>query len=207
MKHKVILLPTDRGILVKETNTGKLRFVETLLGENKGWIKTNDELVPQHLYILSDEEIKGEGWRIDMDRLSVGFIDSDTYYNDPKNGKFKKIISSTDKSLGLPSPDNESLKLYCENPTKYVEVEIEREDYFDEGGVHTGEFDLKFKISSNNTISFKPVVEEESWDDINSAYKEYKQSIKNQYNDKHWLQRVKPILVWLEENYNPPTKK
>jgi hypothetical protein len=45
-------------------------------------------------YLLSDEKIFGEGFRFDLQRNSVGFIDDDNYYNNYPND-FKKIIAST----------------------------------------------------------------------------------------------------------------
>lgn len=52
-------------------------------------------------YILSDEEIKEVGYRMDIRRVSVGVIDDDNYYNRYPND-FKKIIASNDKALGIP---------------------------------------------------------------------------------------------------------
>ena len=46
-------------------------------------------------YIISDEEIKGVGYRMDMKRMTVGVIDDDNYYNRYPDD-FKKIIASTE---------------------------------------------------------------------------------------------------------------
>jgi hypothetical protein len=46
----------------------------------------------QYLLIVDDSEIKGKGFRLDLKRNSVGFIDDDVYYNERKN-EFKKIIA------------------------------------------------------------------------------------------------------------------
>jgi hypothetical protein len=45
-----------------------------------------------YLLIVDDSEIKGKGFRLDLKRNSVGFIDDDIYYNERKD-EFKKIIS------------------------------------------------------------------------------------------------------------------
>jgi len=45
-----------------------------------------------YLLIVDESEIKGKGFRLDLKRNSVGFIDDDIYYNERKD-EFKKIIS------------------------------------------------------------------------------------------------------------------
>lgn len=45
-----------------------------------------------YLLIVDDSEIKGKGFRLDLKRNSVGFIDDDIYYNERKY-EFKKIIA------------------------------------------------------------------------------------------------------------------
>ncbi len=70
---------------------------------------------PHHLYILSNDEINGKGFRIDLHRQTVGFIDSDTYYNLPENkNKFKKIIASTNSNLKLPLITEDFIKDFIE---------------------------------------------------------------------------------------------
>lgn len=57
--------------------------------------------VNQYFYIISDEEISGIGYRMDMKRMSVGVIDDDNYYNRYPDD-FKKIIASNDETLKIP---------------------------------------------------------------------------------------------------------
>jgi len=109
----------------------------------------------QHLYVLSDEKISGKGFRVDLKRMSIGVIDDDHYYNNPKNGKFKKVISSTDPSLGLPLISNLFINEFVvasdsQNHINTVDVEYD----FDYSAIpdQVTEF---LKINPNNTISIK----------------------------------------------------
>lgn len=59
--------------------------------------------------IVSDKEIKGKGLRVDLERMSVGFIDSDTLYNQQPE-QFKKVIASDNPEHNLPNIDYNGLE-------------------------------------------------------------------------------------------------
>jgi hypothetical protein len=251
MKHKAILLPTDKPTQISKGNqNGELHhhlFVMT-----KGGIYVNHTY--QHLYILSDEEIKDGEWYLatmyghqGSELKPVQFFVGEKPCGEQPFGK--KIISSTDKSLKkwkgtcfsgeelyetLPTPNDESLRLYCENPTKYVDVETipqRIEDEIDANGRPMMNFKIVPKISSNNSISFKPVVEEISlqeekdrieyqsadWEDYENQQSNYKVEERSwdnilvnfnmDINTNENNYTVEGFTNWLKNNYNPPTRK
>lgn len=90
-QHKVVMLPTDNKAPIA-------RFNNTLYNTNKG--KDYSSCILQHIYILSDDEIKRGDWYVD-DTINVRqSVTSDTdYWNVRKD--YKKIIATTDKSLKI----------------------------------------------------------------------------------------------------------
>lgn len=95
-------------------------------------------IVPKHLYITSNEEIKDGDWYycVKLGRIekAEGEVIKD-WWNTIKGEDgtarwFKKIIASTDEMLGLPKPRPEIAHLYMKSyndnkPFKEVLVEIE----------------------------------------------------------------------------------
>lgn len=141
--------------------------------------------IPQHLYILSDEEIKEGDWFIDLkdicgpnilnchikgiDRKGIPHVDGLTL------GRCKKIIATTDKSLKiksevdgvikmitleeeLPRPSNEFLQAYVKAQGKIDKVLVEYELV---KGVGTNGWFEKWvpKVAPDNTITIKPIQE------------------------------------------------
>ena len=148
---KVVMLPTK-----KVTNIGKYQDTGNLVYNNGNDIPRG---IFQHLYFLSDDEIKEGDWYFD----GVDFVHKKSKYNDALvdgNKKAKKIIATTDEELGygdefgafyqLPRPSNEFLKKYCElGGVDKVLVEYELCN-------NVGYLDSeKLKVASDNTITIK----------------------------------------------------
>lgn len=163
-KHQVVMLPTNEkaqigdNVIVKHNATlafGKKVQEPYNMGEEN-----------QHLYILSDEEIKESGW---YENNGVIFRADDKFdegNNPNQNKKNKKIIATTDKSLGYtdhrvspvpnfcdyPQPSQSFIELYVNEYNKgniITEVMVE---YEIEGEV--GEmFAPELKINPDNTIN------------------------------------------------------
>jgi hypothetical protein len=96
MKKKVkpIMLPTDGAShLFIDINKGRNTLIYRIFGGVKPQEK-NKGNSPQHLYFLSDEEIKEGDWYIVGDRVLTAVIM-------PISSKYRKIIATTDKSLGI----------------------------------------------------------------------------------------------------------
>ena len=94
-KAKVIMLPTNEKTNIINTNQGLLYNSNDYIGIN------------QHLYIISDDEIKEGDWFInDLNQIkkctsrdTEGYIDFEGGFN-TKPSSCKKIIATTDTSLG-----------------------------------------------------------------------------------------------------------
>lgn len=111
-KCKVVMLPTEKksiiGGIVKRSVDNKL----VLHTDVTQWHGIN-----QHLYILSDEEIKEGDWKYNS---KLDFIWKHNRLNKAQELKnichpeTRKIIASTDVNLNLPVPSNVFLSIYCE---------------------------------------------------------------------------------------------
>ena len=96
-----VLLSTDG-----KTNMYKFKETNNLILSNHPDQKNEAE--PQHLYILSDDEIKEGDWYYATDTHVIGiaqFSDLDRIFDGPFGFTYKRIIGSTDRSLNLPSPE------------------------------------------------------------------------------------------------------
>lgn len=182
IKSQVVMLATNKAnidilkpYLWKGSITGQLHFKRSL------WI--DDTVLFQHLYFLSNEEVKEGDWFISHNNelLQCIKIEGNIIYdkqNFPsfiktkyglrqenkagKNGPetftlSKKVIATTDDKLGLPRPSNEFLQKYCElGGVEDVLIKVE-EIKGDKGiiAIAFNEFDFKMRISSDNTITIK----------------------------------------------------
>ena len=172
---KVVMLPTEnKSHIFLHKKYNQLHYVDTPIHDEP--IEKN-----QHLYFLSDDEIKEGDYiyhtqmfnhigftgiakvgkqRINGDFIMTSLCGNHTYYT-PKE---PKIIATTNETLGLPRPSNEFLKKYCElggvNEC-FVEYEqflinryTEKEvTQFDTIAVEDLESDYKLKVSPDNTIT------------------------------------------------------
>ena len=182
----------------------------------KGYINSQKK---QHLYILSDDEIKEGDWFIYGNNESGYHLDTKAPDTSQRFGvntnrsinNPKKVIASTDLSLlkpgagafnskaCLPQPSEQFLTQYVKaynnaKPIEEVEVEYELcETYrMDEcnSRFHCCENPMKLKISSNNTINIKLV--KDTWtkeEVINLLYKTKASLFTPEEMDK-----------WIEEN-------
>ena len=173
--HKVIMFST-------ENESNKLRLV--LHGSKLGLtynnqIKFHVEEKVKHLYILSDDEIKEEDYVVlgDGKTLKRMYTKDVLDWANSYSSATKKIIASTDTSLGLPSPSEDFiLKFIAEynknTPITEVMVEYEEEYFYTVGDAYWQKCDvitysakstevntfvkseLKLKVK-NNTIILK----------------------------------------------------
>ncbi len=98
-KAQVIMLPSkdNAGSILLYKPEGTLQYFT-----NKYW--SNKDLFKQHLYIVSDEEIKGGEWFINLKEKQVLLArdnknDLSHYKLNPQ--RFKKVIATTDSSLKI----------------------------------------------------------------------------------------------------------
>ena len=170
-KHPIVMLPTKEASCIVLMNTGELYY------KNNYSVNHEKERVNQHLYFLSDEEIKVGDWyyntAVKEEHLSYSnYIEKCEYNheaiacNNINLPKCYKIIASTDKSLGLPLPTDEFIKEYCKAGgigEVMIEYYNDNEDAFD---LLSG----KICISPDNTITIKRIKENWSREDLYKAY-------------------------------------
>lgn len=99
-EHTIVMLPTDRSSMLY-IGYNQLRHTDE---EHK--ISLGGDYEPQHLYILSDEEIKKGDWVFDernvvfqFKHFNSGILHSDNHSQ--FENRCKKIIATTDKSLKI----------------------------------------------------------------------------------------------------------
>jgi len=172
----VVMLPTEKESNLFLWDNGTLEFLYPIEYKGKGNY--------QHLYFLSDDEIKEGDWVYHKLLKSVFKIDlrevDEDYIKEAKN--IKKIIATTDESLRwnndndvqiidnhhckLPRPSNEFLKKFCElGSVDKVLVEYEKESYTDrftttENGIGNPETwgnRYNLKVAPDNTITIYPI--------------------------------------------------
>ena len=160
---KVVMLPTNEAkgdfskeriypCLLKhswmfdENETGKLIYSDSN-------IRTPTQL--QHLYIILDDEIKEDDWCIDSDR---NIFQHKNHF--PISIGQRKIIATTDDSLGLPQPSQQFIQKYIEAYNKgniITDVLVEYEYLLDDMVVLPY---WKLKVNpKDNTITIKKVKE------------------------------------------------
>lgn len=199
-KVQVVMLATNKSnIGIKHSKVINYRDIP--------YIKTNT-WQPQNLYFLSDDEIKEGDWYIIEDKELAKATSAGDIIRQFKD--CKKIIASTDKSLGLPQPSKEWIEYFVSEYNKgniitevMVEYEIfyyncscSKSDHFDECDKDCKESILsEIKVNSDNTINIKSV--EETWRDfVNKMAKHFGFESNNDITEEQ--------IKWAEENYQVP---
>ena len=134
------------GQLILSSETNELR-----INKNPAWSSScdTDVLVPQHLYITNDEEIKEGAW-IAYPNLKnwvpVKYLGGDLV------GVEKKIILTTDGDLikdEVQSINNDFLQWFVKNPS-CERVEVKKEMYMPFDGK------IAFELSLDETLNTRP---------------------------------------------------
>lgn len=133
-KVQVIMLPTKHSNLSLYEN--KLSLAK---GNHNG---IPDKMIPQHLFIVNDSEIKEGDYGIGFAEgiRGVGRGHYLFYHDGSSKAKLnviaegsKKVIATTDKSLKLPSPSEQFVQKYVESYNKgceISEINIDYQEYF-----------------------------------------------------------------------------
>lgn len=114
--HQLIMLPSKQakiGMVYKRLNAFEDGFAIGIITNpefanafNKGYLKNNNLTSPQHLYIISDEEIKEGDWCYNKRHNKISKIDKNAFNNvswvSDNLDIYSKIIASTDEELNLP---------------------------------------------------------------------------------------------------------
>ena len=165
---KVVMLPTEKatiGMIAKciknDLSNDFDRINRLCLIENKDFYKSNIYWQPQHLYFISDEEIKEGDWQIN--HLTNKISNRTNKFIEVGKQNCSKIIATTDSSLNLPRPSNEFIIAYCniinnnakcdEVLVKYVESYANPYDEFN----NIAPFDTILYVAPDNTITVYPI--------------------------------------------------
>lgn len=216
-KCKVVMLPTKNAAYIhKNYKTKILIYEEVACGRND-----SDH---QHLYIISDEEIKAGDWFLTDDRdwitdnngnpiwllkkcakVEKGWIfakgEPDTGLNPDWS---KKIIATTDSYLGLARPSDDFIRKYCESngaiKDVLVEYIIEHHDtseLVDMNGVPNGKSPttIDIKVSPDNTITIKPIKDSWNREEVIDLIQKFWLSY-----EKNELEYIDNKDKWIEQN-------
>jgi hypothetical protein len=163
LKRKVVMLPTNEKAF--------LALGQILANVGETDIPNDSTVTKQHLYILGgveDGEIKESDWFLDGITLhQCNKIYMGLYYSDYGHNKLhcKKVIATTDKSLGLPQPSESFIEAFIKsynNGSPLVDVMIEYEDYLTEELALQGKFsNYRLKTDKQNIISITRI--KDSW--------------------------------------------
>lgn len=156
-KHKLVMLPTEKATKLYITGT-----LGELICDSKEKVRVAHG---QHLLILSDEEIKEGDWVYsNKGTLNIQQVSQKTFH-DKRNYGWKKIIATTDKSLGLPEPPQSFITKYVEEYNKgnvITDVMVEYDDFTSNNGVNLNDgYHVSLVINKDNTINIKSI--KNSW--------------------------------------------
>jgi hypothetical protein len=153
--HPIVMLPTNQ-------KAHNIYCVDNLEYHTDKRLSLNG--AEQHLYVISEEEIKEGDWYIDDgDNVRQSVTSDNSYWE--RRSDYMKIIATTDKSLNLPSIPHSFIAYFIEqynlnNAISSVEVEYEdtgEEDWI--GDDYNGEpfwnENLELYVNKNNEISIK----------------------------------------------------
>lgn len=171
IERKILMLPSENESYIVTWGKDKL---------NKSTYKIKDDYdivftmasKYQHIYVLSDEEIKEGDWciwnnhprKIIEDCGTLGFIskgETTFIFLDERRKDCQKIIASTDSSLNLPHPtkkwqDNFISEWNNGNKIEKILVKYDKKwDTFIDGDIADSTFEYVLKINSHNTINIK----------------------------------------------------
>lgn len=178
------------------------------------YITNGDGLSPQHLYILSDDEIKEGDWCIELgfnrifqvekESLTKGYI---------KN--CKKIIATTDISLGLsdvgkagysidefhpilPQPSQSFIEKYVAEYNKSNMITDVLVEYYE---TCETEYDKPLcpKVSKNNTITIKKVKDSWTREEVIEFAEKYARMVQEKPIQLNGYKRIHNHK-WIEEN-------
>ena len=209
MPSKVVMLPTNEKaswMTIWMNKVGRLLHTHT---------STFDNLIAQHLYFTTEEEIKvgdqfiafGKVYECNHKGVYVQYL----------NGAFtreecRKIIATTDKSIGrikpnhndfdsiiyLPEPSHKFLEAFVENHNKgksIIDVLIEYVKVPNSVFVNVIEAPyLTLKVDKDNIITIKPIKDIYTREEVMELFAKYEEDVYRKYkanitniSTKNWL--------------------
>ncbi len=214
-KCKVVMLATNEKAKLYLTTTGKLCICSNEIVSH-GAKGTN-----QHLYILSNENIKEGDWYIDDTDIIRQSITSDKKYWDNRKD-YGKIIATTDNSLvirydgttsisenwnkSLPQPSNSFIEKYIERYNSGAIITDVMVEYKDIGGEEwSGDAEhgepfwneiLRLKVNpKDNTITIKSVKDSWNREEVKELIYKFNMAI-----SKGEIYSTSLLNKWIENN-------
>lgn len=194
---KVVMLPASEKIKkLWQGQIAKYSLQDKLFILDEDTFQRNDLICnPQHLYFLSDEEIKEEDWYFSKIHNKIfQSIHRDQYFEN----EFK-IIASTDLSIDLPQPSKEWIEYFVSewnkgNKIKQVMIGYKKKlNIFIDGDITNSTFNYSLDVDSDNTIIITPIKAIFSREEVIGLVNEaYLNGIKDIGLDKHNL--------WIKQN-------
>lgn len=159
LKHQIVILPTEKAVFAGLMLSKHTNFL--LRVPHKSWdgqsLSDLKMYIPQHLYILNNEEIRKNDWYIDINKNRLYQCEEDSNEDMLSfiNSKCKKVIASTDKSLDLPNLSegfiNKFIKMYNLG-TPITNVIVEYEERFANNDLVDTTTRYFLKVHPDNTI-------------------------------------------------------
>jgi hypothetical protein len=197
-KHPIVILSTKNGDNAIISNNGKLgNYRKDYLYTQEYLNSTNSS--SHHLYILSEDKIKEGDWVLSLLTNNIIRVEKDNINNlSTHKIYFKKIIATTNSlltiskdSIGksfISSIDNQN-KLLPQIPESFIKYFIEQYnkgniitdvnvEYIEprgcfEGDYYQGNGKFNLKVTSNNTITIKPIKERWSREEVIELIKKF----------------------------------
>ena len=206
-KCKVVMIATNYAKLTL-FDYKDLKTLSYALGNHKG--STN--LIPQHLYITSNEEIKEGDWLVEGIPSLFPFAvikatkeDYDRCRENWQYGSCRKIIATTNETLYLtfnngktdlkfvlPKPSDSFISKYIEEYNKGNIIS----DVLVEFVAPTAKDWNTLKVDSNNTITIKKVKDSYSREEVINLLYKYNDGIIDRYSQL----TNKDLDKWIKEN-------
>ena len=200
-RAKVVRLSTtdDSHIFIHPEEPDKLRYFDRI-------DKSISPFINQHLYFITDDEIKEDNWVIADDNKLV-YITCIVKYSDNKKEystiskeyyfNCKKVVCSTNSSLNLPKPSQSFIKKYCEKGG-INEVMIK---YTTKGRINLlMEYveDIVIKVDKNNEITIKAVQDTFTKEEVINIIIEYGKSFEEDFLPHQYYTNIRE---WFNSKY------
>jgi hypothetical protein len=156
-KRKMVMLPTNEKASIGEL--GYIDFYKSVSILTEAKLLQGGNWLKQHLYILSDEEIKEDDWFYDEFGVTSKIFQrkNSNIYSLPNN--VKKIIATTDKSLKIadfPELKNTAYRSLPQPSQQFIEVYIKA---YNGGNPITevlAEYEIDIRKSSDPNFDLEP---------------------------------------------------
>jgi hypothetical protein len=187
-KCGVVMLPSEKAALYLDL--GILRDIR-----NTQHIPVGTQ-IPQHLYFTSDEVLKTDEWCYHKASKEIVRYPKSGF---PENHA-KKVVASTDKSLGLPEPSKEFIEAYVKAYNEGKAITNVLVEYLDTWTKQLREVYPESKelyhptlmVKSDNTITIRKTKESWSREEVESLFTKFYKEVDVDLSGesfKNWIEQ------------------